>query len=134
MSNETYLKVSYVAFGLLSLGMAATAIEVLRAPLRALADSIVQRRSAGFLKRVQPVLFVLVAGAGFFGVSYNYTGCGVLSYEQVVKDRPYLVKTNRQQVRSTAVWLAGGVLTWTAIVAVCAATARRTHSERKEEK
>jgi len=130
MSNETYLEVSYAAFGLLSAGMAAIAIALLRAPLRALADSIGQRTSAGFLKRVQPVLLVLVAGAGFFGVSYNYTGCGVLSYVQVVKDRPYLLKTNRRQVGSSALWLAGGVLFWSGIVAVCAATARGTRDER----
>ena len=129
MSNETYLDVSYVAIGLISLGMGGLTYAILRVPFGALAESGMRRTSAEFLKRVQPTFLVLVASAGFFGVSYNYTGCGVLTYEQVVKDRAYLVKTNRRQVGSTADWLAAGVLVWSSVATVCVVTARRTRPE-----
>jgi hypothetical protein len=128
MSNETYLHVTYVGFGLLSLGLAAAVYAVLRTPFGHLADSATRGMRNQFFKRIFPVFLTLVACAGFFGVSYNYTACGNLTYEQVVKDRAHLVKTNRRQIGETADWLAAGVLLWSGLAVICLISVRKPNA------
>lgn len=125
MSNETYLAVSYAGFGALAMLMAAFAYGVLRVPFAAIADAMTRNARGQFLKRVLPVFLMLMAGVGFFSVSYNYKSCTIFTYEQVLKDRNYLVKTNREQVKETSGALAAAVLLWTALATVCVITTRK---------
>lgn len=125
MSNETYLAVSYVGFGVLALLMTAFVYLVLRDSFAQIADSMTQNARGQFLKRAFPVVLTLITGVGFFSVSYNYKSCTIFTYEQVVKDREYLVKTNREQLKETSASLATGVLLWGAVATVCVVTTRK---------
>jgi hypothetical protein len=61
-------------------------------------------------KRKHSKADVRQTGVGFFSVSYNYKSCTIFTYEQVVKDREYLVETNREQLKKTSASLATGIL------------------------
>jgi hypothetical protein len=110
MSNGTYLAVSYVGLGVLALLMMVFVYLVLRDSYAQIADAMTPNARGQFLKRAFPVVLTLITGTGFFSVSYNYKGCTIFTYEQVMKDRGYLVKTNREQLKETAASLATGVL------------------------
>jgi len=125
LSNDTYLILSYFIFGMGSLVLAGFVYLVLRKPFGVLAEGTGHKNNSQFLKRHLPVFLALVAGAAFFSVSYYDTGCSVLTYEQVVKDRGYLVKTNRRQVRASADWMAGGVTLWSVVALFCVFMSRK---------
>jgi hypothetical protein len=112
MSNGTYLAVSYVGLGVLALLMMVFVYLVLRDSYAQIADAMTPNARGQFLKRAFPVVLTLITGTGFFSVSYNYKGCTIFTYEQVMKDRGYLVKTNREQLKETSASLATGVLLW----------------------
>ncbi|HYM75214.1 MAG TPA: hypothetical protein VE377_04480 [Candidatus Dormibacteraeota bacterium] len=113
MSNDRYLIVSYFVFAVVCLGMGFVAYRILRRPFQAIAETIAGNRSA-ILKRALAISMTVAAALGFLGYSYNQKGC--VSYEQVVKNRDFLIDANVRQVQGAADWIALTVLAWGVVV------------------
>jgi len=127
MTNEHYLIVSYFLVGLVSLSLGVAAYRVLRHPFAAVAEAVAGSRRAATLRRILALSITMAAVLGFLSVSYR--GCG-MSYEEIVKERSYLVQKNREQLEGAGNWIAGTVLAWGAVVAILLALLR---SKEKEE-
>src|SRR5271169_5903177 len=122
MTNEHYLIVSYFLFAFVSLGLGIVAYRVLRTPFAAITDSVVGKSSSTLLKRVLHLSITVAAVLGFLSVSYTQHGC--VNYENVVNDRAYLVRLNREQIQSAGEWVVYAVLAWCAVVVICLAVWR----------
>jgi len=123
VSNEHYLIVSYFLFALVSLCMGVAVYRILRTPFAAIAESATARFGSRLLTRVMAVCMTIAAVVGFLGVSYTQKGCR--SYEQVIKDREYLIQMNQQQVARTSDWLVWAVFLWCIVVLFCLLAWRR---------
>jgi len=117
VSNEHYLIVSYFLFVLVSLCLGVAVYRILRTPLAAIAESATARFGSQLLTRAMAVCMTIAAVAGFLSVSYTQKGCR--SYEQVVKDREYLIQMNQEQVARTSDWLVWAVFVWCLVVLFC---------------
>jgi hypothetical protein len=113
MTNDRYLIVSYFA-------VAATAIAFAGATwlyLRRSFKRTTQALSSGNLSRILKVMFpaglFLPAFLGFLSVSYR--GCGK-SYEDIVKERAYLVQINQEQISSILLWIVAALLFWDLVI------------------
>jgi len=60
-----------------------------------------------------PAGLILPAFLGFITVSYR--GCGK-SYEEIVKERSYLVRINQEQISSILLWTAAALLFWDLVI------------------
>lgn len=116
MTNERYLIVSYFLGGLVSLGLGVAAYRVLRAPFAAIADAVAEKFRSPLLKRMLAVSMTMAGVLGFLSLSYTQKGC--INYQQVVKDRSYLVKVNQQQLQSTGNWIVYAVFGWCVVVVI----------------
>jgi hypothetical protein len=125
MTNEHYLIVSYFLVGFLSLGIGVAANRMLRRPFAIIAEAVAGKDSV-LLKRPLALSLALGAVLGFLSVSYR--ACG-MSYEEIVKDRSYLVQVNRQQLQRAADWIVYAVFAWAFLVVILLGVWRR----RKEE-
>ena len=131
MSNEHYLIVSYFLVGLVSLCFGVAVYRVLRTPFAAIAEAVAGRFRSRVLTRSLAASMTLAAVLGFLSVSYTQKGCR--SYEQVVKDRDYLVQTNQRQLQSTSDWVVSAVFLWCVVVLICLIALRRTQSNHHDE-
>jgi hypothetical protein len=129
MTNEHYLIVSYFSVAFVSVCLGVVVHRLLRAPFAAIAEAVAGRLRATALKRTLSVALTMAAVLGF--VSVNYKGCGK-NYDEVVKDRGYLVQMNQEQLNSTVDWIVYAVFGWGVVVVICLATARRKEPERDE--
>ena len=128
MSNERYLIVSYFVLALVSLALGLAAYLVLRRPFAAIAEAVAGRLRSSILKRVLAVSMTLAAVLGFLTVSYTQQSCG-RSYEEIVKDRGFLVQMNEQQFQAASNWIVYAVFAWGVVVVVCLAALRRKKEE-----
>jgi len=128
LSNEHYLIVSYFVVALVSICLGIAVYRVLRAPFAAIAEATVGRGRSQVLKRLLATSMTIAAMLGFLSVSYTQKSCTTMSYDQVVKDRNYLVETNQEQLRKASDWVVVAVFLWCAVVLVCVATLRKTES------
>lgn len=128
MSDERYLIVSYVLFGLTSLCLGGVSYLLLRAPFAAIAETAAGKVRSRFLKRALPVVLTLAGVVGFLSISYTQQFCGPRKYEDIVKDRQYLVEVNRRQVKSTANWLVSAVFVSSLVVLLCMIALRKLDS------
>jgi hypothetical protein len=56
------------------------------------------------------------AGCCILGfVSVSYRGCGE-SYEEIVKERSYLIQINQKQISSILLWIAAALLFWDLVI------------------
>lgn len=117
MTNERYLIVSYFLFAFVSLGLGVVAYRELRTPFAAIADAVAGKSSSALLKRLLRLSITTAAVLGFLSVSYTQHGC--VDYENVVKDRAYLVQLNREQIQSASDWIVYAVFAWCAVVVIC---------------
>jgi hypothetical protein len=123
MTNEHYLIVSYFVVGFVSLGLGVVAYRVLRRPFVAIADAVAGKFRSSVLKRALAVTMTMAAVLGFLSVSYTQQACSK-NYEEIVKDRGFLVQMNRQQLQGAANWIVYAVLAWCVVVVICLAGAR----------
>ena len=123
MSNERYLIVSYFTFALLCLGLGLLVYFILRGPFERVAELIVGNGRRTFLKRALVLSMTTAALLGFLGVSYTQQGC--TKYEQVIKERAYLVDRNVEQVQSATSWIVWTLLLWCVVVAIALAATRK---------
>lgn len=130
MSNEHYLTVSYFLVGLVSLSLGIAVYRVLRAPFAAIAEVVIGKLRSQVLTRALGVFMTLAAVLGFLSVSYTERGC--MNYEQVVKNRDYLVQTNQRQLQRTGDWIVSAVFLWCIVVLICLLAARSTQANRQD--
>ena len=123
MTNEHYLIVSYFVVGLVSLGLGVAVYRVLRRPFAEIAEAVAGRFGSTILKRALAVSMTVAAVIGFLSVSYTQRGCE--SYEEVVKDRSYLVQVNQQQLQGASNWVVYAVFAWGVVVVICLVVLRR---------
>ena len=113
MTNERYLIVSYFTLAVLAIAFACATWLYLRRSF----GGITQTLSTGYLSRILKVMFpaglFLPAFLGFISVSYH--GCGK-SYEEIVKERSFLIQKNQQQISSILLWIAAALLFWDLII------------------
>jgi hypothetical protein len=126
MNNEQYLTVSYFGVALVSLCLGAGAYRLLRAPFGAIADLATGRLRSTLLKRALAVSLTMVGVVGFLGVSYTQNGCS--NYEQVIKNRSYLVQMNREQLGAAGDSIVVVVFAWCVVVLICLVAWRRKSS------
>lgn len=131
MSNEHYLIVSYFLVGLVSLCLGITVYRVLRAPFATIAEAATGRLRGRVLTRALGAFMTLAAVLGFLSVTYTQKGCR--SYEEIVKDRAYLVQTNHQQLQRTGDWIVSAVFLWCVVVLICLLGLRRPTANRRNE-
>lgn len=130
MSNEHYLIVSYFLAGLVSLCLGIAVYRVLRRPFAAIAEAATGRLRSRVLTRVLGFCMTLAAVLGFLSVSYNQRGC--VSYEQVIKNRYFLVQNSKEQLQGTAEWIVSAVFLWCIVVLICLVALRTTHANRHD--
>jgi hypothetical protein len=94
MTNETYLIVSYFAVAGGGVALAILTALVLMGPVKRAFQGAVAPL-AQILRRVLPAWLILAALLGFLSVSYF--DCTHSTYEQIVKNQPYLVEKNFEQ-------------------------------------
>jgi hypothetical protein len=128
MTNEHYLIVSYFLFGFVSLSLGVAAYCVLRRPFAAIAEAVAGQFRSSILKRALAVSMTMAAVVGFLSVSYTQQACGK-SYEQIVKDRSFLVQMNEQQLQAASDWIVYAVFAWCVVVVICLAVLRRKKEE-----
>ena len=125
MTNDRYLIVSYFAVAAMTITFAGTTWLYLRGSFR----GITQALSSGNLSRILKVMFpaglFLPAFLGFLSVSYR--GCGK-SYEDIVKERAYLVQINQEQISSILLWIVAALLFWDLVI-LFALRFRRTSNQ-----
>jgi len=125
MTNDRYLIVSYFAVAAMTITFAGTTWLYLRGSFR----GITQALSSGNLSRILKVMFpaglFLPAFLGFLSVSYR--GCGK-SYEDIVKERSYLVQINQEQISSILLWIVAALLFWDLVI-LFALRFRRTSNQ-----
>jgi MFS family permease len=127
MSNERYLIVSYFAFAALCFGLGLLVYYILRKPFERVADSIVGNPRQTWLKRTMVLSMTAASVLGFLGVSYNQHGC--TQYEQVIKERAYLVDRNIEQVQNATSWIVWTLLLWCVVIGVALAATRKQKSD-----
>jgi hypothetical protein len=113
MTNDRYLIVSYFAVAAFAIAFAGATWLCLRRPF----GGITQALSTGSLSRILRSMFpaglFLPAFLGFVSVSYR--GCGK-SYEEIVKERSYLIQMNQEQISSILLWIAAALLFWNFVI------------------
>jgi len=121
MTNDRYLIVSYFAVAALAIAVAGAT----RLFLRRSFGGITRALSAGNLSQILKVMFpaglILPALLGFISVSYY--GCGK-TYEEIVKERSYLVQINQKQISSILLWIAAALLFWDLVILLALRFAR----------
>jgi hypothetical protein len=129
LSNENYLLVSYFVVGILCLGIGVGAYLVLAPSFAQIAGAVAGGVRRNFLKSATGFLMLFAAAVGFLSISYT-DGC--LNYEQVVRNRDYLVRINQQQVQSTGGWVVAAVFLWCIVVMICLVALRNAESKQND--
>jgi len=97
MTNDRYLIVSHFAVAAMTIAFAGTTWLYLRRSFTGITQALSSGNLSRILKTMFPVGLFLPAFLGFLSVSYR--GCGK-SYEDIVKERSYLVQINQEQISS----------------------------------
>lgn len=122
MTNEHYLIVSYFVVALVSFGLGVGADRTLRGPFAAISEAVTGKSRTSTWKRTLTFSMTMAAVLGFLSVSYR--SCGK-SYEEIVKDRSYLVQMNRDQLQAASDSIVYAVFAWCLVVVICLVVVRR---------
>jgi hypothetical protein len=113
MTNDRYLIVSYFAVAVLAIAFARATWLYLRRPFGGITQTLSTGNLSRILKAMFPAGIFLPAFLGFVSVSYR--GCGK-SYEEIVKERSYLIQKNQEQISSILFWIAAALLFWDLVI------------------
>ncbi len=113
MTNERYLIVSYFAVATLAMAFAGAAWLYLRRSFGGIAQALSQGNLSRILKAMFPAGLFLPAFLGFVSVSYR--GCE-MSYEEIVKERSYLIQKNQEQISLILLWIMAALLFWDLVI------------------
>ena|SRR5690349_7841426 len=125
MTNERYLIVSYFVVAVLAVAFAWATWLYLRRSFWGITQTLSEGYFSRILKAMFPAGLFFPALLGF--VSFSYLSCGK-SYEEIVKDRYYLIHKNQEQISYILLWIAGALLFWDLII-VLALRFARTRSQ-----
>ncbi len=126
MTNEHYLTVSYFVIALMSLGFGVAAYRVLRKPFSGITEAVGRESHLSTWKRTLAVSMTMAAAFGFLSVSYQ--GC-VISYAEIVNNRSYLVRVNRDQLQAASEWIVYAILAWCLVVVIWLVVVRRKEQD-----
>lgn len=121
MTNDRYLTVSYFAVAALAIVLAGASWLYLRRSFGGISQALSTGNLSRILKTIFPAGLFLPAFLGFVSVSYR--GCGK-SYEEIVKERSYLVQINQKQISSILLWIAAALLFWDVVILLALRFAR----------
>jgi hypothetical protein len=110
MTNDHFLIVSYFAVGAISLVFGTAVFCILRHPFEESLRFFARRNLATALKRLFPVGIIVPALLGFVSVAYET--CGKETYDQVVRDRQYLIQKSHEQLSSVCLTLFIAIMFW----------------------
>ncbi len=113
MTNDRYLIVSYFAVAAMAIAFAGATWLYLRRSFRGITQALSSGNLSRILKAMFPAGLFLPAFLGFVSVSYR--GCGK-SYEEIVKERSYLVQINQEQISSILLWIVAALLFWDLVI------------------
>jgi hypothetical protein len=113
MTNDRYLIVSYFAMATMAIAFAGATWLYLRRSFRGITQALSSGNLSRILKAMFPAGIFLPAFLGFVSVSYR--GCGK-SYEDIVKERSYLIQINQEQFSSILLWIAAALLFWDLVI------------------
>ena len=113
MTNEQYLIVSYFAVAAMAVAFAGATWLYLRRSFERITQMLWPGNLSQILKAMFPAGLFLPAFLGFVTVSYR--GCG-RSYEDIVKERSYLIQRNQEQISSILLWIAAALLFWDLLI------------------
>lgn len=113
MTNDRYLIVSYFAAAALAVAFAGATWLYLRRSFGEITQPLATGNLSRMLKAMFPAGIFLPAFLGFISVSYR--GCGE-SYEEIVKERSYLIQKNHEQISSILLWIAAALLFWDLVI------------------
>jgi hypothetical protein len=128
MTNDRYLIVSYFAVAALAIVFGSVTWLSLRRSFGGITQALSTGNLSRILKTMFPAGLILPAFLGFISVSYR--GCGK-SYEEIVKERSYLVQINQKQISSILLWIAAALLFWDLVI-LFALRFARTSSQSSE--
>jgi hypothetical protein len=129
MTNDRYLIVSYFAVAALAIAFAWATWLYLRRSFGRIINTLPMGNLSQILKAMFPAGLFLPAFLGFVSVSYH--GCGK-SYEEIVKDRSYLIQKNQEQISSILLWIAAAILFWNLIILFALRFARASSHASRE--
>jgi hypothetical protein len=121
MTNDRYLIVSYFAVAALAIAFAGATWRYLRRSFVGITQALSTGNLSRLLKAMLPAGLFLPAFLGFLSVSYR--GCNN-SYEEIVKERSYLIWINQEQISSILLWIAAAVLFWDIVILLALRFAR----------
>lgn len=113
--------VSYFAVAALAIAFAGAAWLYLRRSFGGIAQALSKGNLARILKPMFPAGLFLPAFLGFVSVSYR--DCGK-SYEEIVKERSYLIQKNQEQISSILLWIVAALLFWDLVILLALRFAR----------
>jgi hypothetical protein len=123
MSDQTYLIVSYFVACAVCIALGVVAYLWLRRPMQEVADSLRYESMKKAVRKGFPLSMILFVLSSAFSV--NYYGCEQKKYDDIVKDRPYIVAKNSEEVSEAlqaVIWTVG---LWSVIFALTLRAARR---------
>jgi hypothetical protein len=113
MTNDRYLIASYFAVVALAIAFAGATWLYLRRSFGGITQTLSTGNLSRILKAMFPAGLFLPAFLGFVSVSYR--GCGK-SYEEIVKERSYLIQKNQEQISSILFWIVAALLFWDLVI------------------
>ncbi len=126
MTNDRYLVVSYFAVAALAIAFGGATWLYLRRSFAGIAQVLSKGDLSRMLKAMFPAGLFLPAFLGFVSVSYR--GCGK-SYEEIVKERSYLIQKNQEQISSILLWIAAALLFWDFVILLALRFARTSSKD-----
>ena len=128
MTNEQYLVVSYILVGIASLALGLGTYVLLRQSFLAITKLVPYEKFGLILRKLFLVGIVLPALVGFFSVSFK--SCDHETYQQIIKERAYLIDKNQAQLRTSMKYICVALLLWGLFISIGLAAIDQRNKER----
>lgn len=127
MNNEQYLIISYFLIGIICFIIALAVYLFLRGSFVKIVSRISGKHHSTMLKKLFFPGIILPALAGFFSVSFK--SCTVQTYQEVIRDRIYLIERNQAQVSSSLSYIVYALMIWSIIIFISVIVIRKQRSK-----
>jgi hypothetical protein len=126
MSNDLYLRLSYVGAGLAALVLAWTAYFALKKSLAGATGALAESRLRQVIRRLFFPGVVLPAMVGFLSVTFH--SCSKNTYQKIIEDRAYLIAKNQEQISASLSHVVIALMVWGLILLGVLALSRRSRA------